>query len=286
MLSAICRICGTTNNGPEVARMRGASREVCGNEYSVWKCQCGTVNALEEVDFDAIYKNYPMHMQKYDLFAKIIFAKRLRLMRKLGLEKKHKVLDYGCGSGYFVRYLSERGYDCKGYDPFNLNFSDRAILGAEFDFVMAQDVIEHDDEPKNLLTNLSKLVKGDGRIVLGTPYSDNVDIHNPVDQIGLLHQPFHRFVVSWREVGTMCNIDGWKVETILDDCYVDTLMPFANSVFLFRLFHSGGAMDYAFEPIKPMHFLKNPKLLFWGFFGGFFPARQTLFVSMRRTVSV
>jgi SAM-dependent methyltransferase len=283
MTDMICRVCEAKNISPETAKMHGASREVMNNIYTVWKCECGTINAFEEIDFQAVYKNYPMHMQKYDLFARVIFSKRLRLLKKFGLKISHRILDYGCGSGFFVKYLQEKGYDCHGFDPFSEHFANTNVLSRPFDFVMAQDVIEHVDRPSELLEKLGQLTKVSGSIVLGTPYSDNVDMYDPVDQLGLLHQPFHRFVVSWNKVPDLCKLPGWRVDCVVDACYVDTPIPFANSVFLFRLFKSGGAMDFAFEPIKPMHFLRNPSLFFWGFFGFLFPAHQTLFAVMRRT---
>lgn len=283
-IKAMCRICHIESHQPESATMRGTSRRVENCTYTVWRCRnCGTINALEEVDFEGIYQNYPMQMQRYDGFAKVIFAKRLKLLRRFGLKKGDSVLDYGCGSGHFVRYLNEKGYQCLGYDPHSTTHNNAAVLDRLFDLVTCQDVIEHVDDPYEMLRTLSNYVRPNGRLVLGTPYADNVRFRDMRNLVGILHQPFHRFLVSWNHVSTLCCLPGWTLEKVLDASYVDTFVPFANSAFLTRLWASGGGvLDFAFEPMKVTHFLRHPALLFWGFFGRFFPAHQTLFAVMRK----
>lgn len=282
-----CRICKKESPSPEFVRVPGATRDVMADTFTVWRCRhCSTLNALEKVDYAKIYKNYPIQRQSYDLFSKWIFSKRLKILIRLGLKPHHTILDYGCGSGYFVRYLREKNYHCNGFDPYNASHCDTSVLKNHYDLVTCQDVLEHVDEPKELLRQLAEFVAPNGCLIVGTPYADHVNIHDTLDQIGALHQPFHRFLISKQAVGNFFKLEGWKLEKIHFACYFDTVYPFANTMFLFHLMESGqGPMDFVFDPIPFSHFIRNPKLFFWGFFGRFFARSQDIFVVMRKETS-
>lgn len=279
-----CRVCQQTSSAPESVLVRGATREVQAEHFTVWRCQqCGSLNALEAVDYDRVYASYPIQRQRYDAFSRLMFAKRLRILRQAGLEHGQHVLDYGCGSGHFVRYLRDMGWTCSGFDPYNPDFANPAVLLSRFDLVTCQDVIEHVDEPASLLAQLTALVAPNGRLVVGTPYADHVDLHDTIDQLGVLHQPFHRFVMSKASALEFFNPPGWQLIDLIDACYIDTAVPFANTMFLFHLFKTGdGMMDFAFDRIPASHFMRHPSLLFWGLFGRLFARRQDLFAVLQR----
>lgn len=192
-----CRICFQVSNNPSKVCVKGAVRLLADQMYTVWECEhCRTLNALETVRYDHIYLNYPIQKQKYDFFSKAIFRKRLDILRQAGLTKKEMILDYGCGSGYFVRFLREQGFNCEGYDPYNQNFNTKDVLDKRYDLVLSQDVIEHLDDPRTLLHDLKELVKDEGLLVIGTPFSEETNMFDIIDQLGVLHQPYHRFIIS------------------------------------------------------------------------------------------
>ncbi len=279
-----CRICREPSHSPDSVRVRGATRDVQHETYTVWRCRhCATLNALEAVDYARIYQSYPIQRQQYDAFSRLMFAKRLRILQRAGLQREHQVLDHGCGSGHFVRYLRDQGYRAEGYDPYNERYADTRVLAQRYQMVTSQDVIEHVDDPAAMLATLAQWVAPQGRLVIGTPYAENVDLHDRIDQLGVLHQPFHRFVMAKAQAPRFFALPGWTLEDIIDECYIDTPYPFANTMFLFHLFDSGeGMMDFAFDDIPASHFLRHPSLLFWGFFGRLFARRQDLFAVMVR----
>lgn len=90
----------------------------------------------------------------------------------------HKLLDFGCGNGSFLSYLSKRDYPMSltGYDPFLQNDECKSVsiktgksieiynsLGQltkhGFDFVSALDVVEHIENDREALLQINGLLK-------------------------------------------------------------------------------------------------------------------------------
>jgi 2-polyprenyl-3-methyl-5-hydroxy-6-metoxy-1,4-benzoquinol methylase len=106
------------------------------------------------------------------------------------LVKEGRIVDVGCGLGHMIRYLHARnihqkneyfGIDYSEYavnkaselfeegnfktmDAFNLRFPDKF-----FDTVILMDVIEHVEEPEELLEALVDSLKEGGRLILTSP---------------------------------------------------------------------------------------------------------------------
>lgn len=278
-----CRVCEKNSINPVFHKVPGATRLLKDERYTVWICQhCQSINAHETVDYKYVYENYPIQKQNYDFFAKVIFSNRLRLLKKVGFKKNHSLIDYGCGSGLFVRYLRERGYLAEGYEPFNKQFNSPHVLSKKYDFVVSQDVIEHIDKPQEFLQQMKKVSHPGSVIAVGTPYADNISLTNRKDQVGSLHQPFHRFIVSKNQIKHLFTDPGWEISQIIEKYYVDTLFPFVNEQFLLSYFKVGGyLMDVGFEPIQLINFFKHPELLVTGLFGGFFTRKQNVLVVLK-----
>ena len=95
-----------------------------------------------------------------------------------------KVLDVGCGVGQVVQRLIDAGHEAHGVEVSEPNIakakqvSDRCRLydgrslpfdDATFDSVGALNVLEHVEEPEAFITELVRVVKPGGRIVLSSP---------------------------------------------------------------------------------------------------------------------
>jgi hypothetical protein len=119
-------------------------------------------------------------------------------------------------------------------------------------------------------------------MAIGTPNSDAIDLHHPLDHVVPLHQPYHRHIPSAAELQMMASERGWQVVEFSKDWHGDTRVPFVNSAFMWRYFKSrGGFVDVIFDPVSPLYILANPSLIFWGLFGSFF-LRKTMMVVVAR----
>lgn len=283
---ATCVFCGTSTDErrpADSAPVRCNVREFGSEVFNVWRCaRCGSLHTLEPIDYDRYYRNYPIQRQKYDAFTRVTLARRLEILIRSGLSGGKTLLDYGCGSGHFVRFAREKGVKAEGYDPYSEEFGNRTVLDRSYDFVTAQDVLEHVDDPLAFIDDMKRYVAPGGCVVIGTPNADAIDLHHPLDQIGPLHQPYHRHIASAAELQRMVAAGGWQVVEFSKDWYVDTRVPFVNSAFLFRYFQSGGGfMDVGFDPVSPLHMIKHPSLFFWGLFGSFFSRKTDMVVIAR-----
>ena len=108
----------------------------------------------------------------------IIFS----ILKKIGLKKNLRVLDFGAGSGTNVIMLSKLGR----VDVFETEKTTKSYLKLKFkskknirvvdklkinhyDLILAADVIEHIRNDRKIINNFSKLLKKGGHILITVP---------------------------------------------------------------------------------------------------------------------
>ncbi len=103
--------------------------------------------------------------------------------------KTRRIVDIGCGNGYLVGLLAEQGFDVIGIEPSSdgiaqaraahpaVRFEQVSVdselgakIGADFDLVIATEVIEHLLAPRALLCAGLQLLRPGGRMLISTPY--------------------------------------------------------------------------------------------------------------------
>jgi hypothetical protein len=94
-----------------------------------------------------------------------------RLERIRSFNPKAKVLDYGCGSGMMVNYLSERGVDATGFDKYS-NQYDKVPEKEVYDVVTMIEVIEHTCAPFSEIDDIYNSLKKGGTLMIETSFTD------------------------------------------------------------------------------------------------------------------
>jgi 2-polyprenyl-3-methyl-5-hydroxy-6-metoxy-1,4-benzoquinol methylase len=270
----------------ERTRVRSNVRAFSSELFEIWRCtRCQSLHASEEVDLAHYYAKYPFFALPEDARLRILYDNQLRRLRRAGLRREHRILDYGAGGGGFVRHLSARGFErVAGYDRYSPAFNDPASLDGRYDCVITQDVLEHVPSPPAMLDELGRLVEPGGLIAIGTPNADAIDLRHVERYVHALHLPYHRHIFSKQALLTAGTRRGWRFARYYRTQYANTAVPFLNSRFyLYYMRLCDDSLDCLMEPPRPLPLLARlPLTLFWGLFGGLFAPQTDVMAIFRR----
>ncbi len=278
MKSVECNICNfnsTSPNSIDMGRCRGNTLKYHKQEFNIWKCpKCETIHCLDPVNMEELYSDYCLNLERpLDGYAKKTFSNLISRLIPYGFNSSKKVLDYGCGSGTFLNYLRTKGFtNIIGYDPYVKNFN--TFPNEKFDFVILNDVLEHVEDPIDLIETAKSLLNDNGILYVGTADSSGVkNMANLESEIMRLHLPFHRKIINQK---TLLSIgERLKLKTIasFQRSYMDTLIPFGNYRFLDEYNKAlGHILEKALDPKSSSIVFKKPKLFIYAFLGYFMPS--------------
>ena len=114
---------------------------------------------------------------------------KLKILDKIDLPERPRVLDVGCGAGFFLKLLKRRGWEAVGVEP-NRDLANRATrelgldvrLGtlstadlepASFDVITLWHCLEHDPAPRETLTQCHRLLKSGGFVISQVPDNES-----------------------------------------------------------------------------------------------------------------
>lgn len=108
-------------------------------------------------------------------------------------EKNASLLDVGCGDQTFTKEFTKRGYIAKGIDNDDIDFESHTkweIENNHYDYIFSKSVIEHIYNTKHLFSEMFRILKPGGKIIIMTPSWEHVyrDFYNDFTHV----KPFHR----------------------------------------------------------------------------------------------
>lgn len=270
-----CVVCGAARGSDaERATVRCNVRAFRNERFGVWRCaQCRSIHAEQDVDLAHYYKGYPVFAGKLDWKLYVVYAGMLKRMRRAGLQKQHRILDYGCGTGLLVQYLRERGYvNAVGWDRYAPGHDDPALLRQRYDCIVSQDVIEHVDDPLALLASFDEMAEPGAIISIGTPDAAVLDLRDTERFVHALHLPYHRHILSAEALQRAGQDRGWELSRYYDTMYNNTLFPTMNPRFVLHYIRCrDDVFDLVAEPPRPsLKMLLSPLTPFFALFGYFF----------------
>lgn len=280
--SLVCNLCsepGTFENAADKRLVPCHLRSHREQNFYVWRCKnCLSLHSKEFVDLDYFYSIYPFRKQRLDWATRAVYGNRLKLLQNHGLKKHHSILDFGSGQGLFEKFLQARGYgNIVSFDPYLIKNAETEPIDRQYDFVMAQDVLEHVDEPEETISLLEKCLKSGGTMVIGCPNATGIDLSKSAKYANELHQPYHRHIPSKTALEGLLRRYGFsKIECHLR-YYFDTVIPGVNTLFVNEYTLACGAFAEALvEPPNFRVFLSNPLLFYHALTGYFSPGQANM----------
>lgn len=227
-----CDNCGSRDAKPKWRR----------DGYDIVECgACGLVYVAQNVSretLDEYYGSayYSGNGTAYDGYLERAESRKHHYRSMLPALKKHlanpngkvRVLDVGCAAGYFLEVAQEAGWRAQGVElsPYMSSYArdergldvqtgtiEEANLPLdEFDLITMWDVIEHVQNPSQVLQRASDLLKPGGLLVLATGDVAGVTARIYGEKWNLIAPPGHLFYFSRRSLNTL--LDKANLKTI------------------------------------------------------------------------
>jgi 2-polyprenyl-3-methyl-5-hydroxy-6-metoxy-1,4-benzoquinol methylase len=160
-----CRVCGAVSPNIELNNEKA-------HKESIYDVEAYREKFMRETHRQFDYRRYTFGKERYQYTVK-----------RLNLSKDARVLDLGCGAGYFISVLSKKGIDYKGLEVTShlvdycqtyhqLNVEDTSLEDEpenHYDLVTMFDVLEHLVNPIETFKTVSAKLKPGGYCVAYTP---------------------------------------------------------------------------------------------------------------------
>ncbi len=173
---------------------------------------------MEENEMQALYQlpEYVSHTEKpVTFFEKVYFFIRKRMIKRKmryiedHIKGKPKILDYGCGTGEFLKKCIEKNWNAFGFEP-GINASKIAqkktkiniMIKCEelkqfsekpLDVITLWHVIEHVADPGKTMTCLNNILKKNGLLVLAVPNYESYDARHYKEEWAGFDVPRHLY---------------------------------------------------------------------------------------------
>jgi len=177
------------------------------NNYLVKCNSCGFVFCElipSTKELNEYYKIYAYENNFYSPITKQRYIKLLSIFEPY--RKNNKILDVGCGNGFFLETAKEKGWDVYGTE-----FSEKAIeilkekginsfkgkLEIEnfkeqmFDVITSFEVIEHINNPKNEINKFYNLLRTGGLLYITTPNFNSISRNLLIEKWNIINYPEH-----------------------------------------------------------------------------------------------
>lgn len=221
--------------------------------FAIVKCrQCDFLFTNPRPDQDNLYKyyqseNYISHTNKsnnpvnyvYKIARHFAINQKLRLLAKY--HKTGNLLDYGCGTGEFIKKGKEKGWDVTGYEPtagayegmddsikpYIFKSLDTTAYKKHFHVITLWHVLEHISDLEATMKQLKKMLRPDGILIIAVPNNESYDADHYKEFWAAYDLPRHLYHFSKKTMKQLITSHKLKLKTIypmpLDAYYVSLL---------------------------------------------------------------
>jgi SAM-dependent methyltransferase len=207
-----CDVCGSFS----VRELYTALDRLCndGQLWTIAQCSgCGVLRTLPELSDAELARYYPDEYwgapEPSQKWINSSQSEKTRFLSRCGLDGG-KILDVGCGSGFFLRALDPTKWDRFGIEPSKAaakeaerfigagqviagTMTQSGLPDASFDVVTLWSALEHANEPRAYLREAKRLVKPGGTLVVQLPNAASYQARVFQGDWFALDAPRHRY---------------------------------------------------------------------------------------------
>jgi len=206
---------------------------------------------------------YPEYYGELGPFSRALQERWLSAKRRRieSLVPRGRVLDFGCGSGAFLRVLQEAGWDVRGVEPME---AARARLcaplrgkvhpsleaaeeeGLRFDAVTLWHSLEHVPDPGGALRRLGGLLRGGGALYAAVPNFESLERRIGGTQWFSLDIPRHRTHFTPEGLARALSDAGFAVESVRQRAFTYDSFALLQTL----LNKATGDRDFLYDELK------------------------------------
>ena len=205
------------------------------------------------------------------------FINKISFKMTLPPKTSGKVLDIGCGDGKALLKLKEEGWDTYGVEisdlaaeyvrnTYGLNIftgivEDAGFKDDFFDAIILSHVIEHLSDPKTTLTEVNRILKNEGILVISAPNANSFEVkHFKKYWIGW-DLPRHFYHFTPNTITSLLNKVGFDVVNIKYDNNPNNILSSLKYIFMAHKINPllGLALSYPFANILSIILAKFKK---------------------------
>ena len=203
-----CPICNTISKKKLFeGTLESSEWHLNGIQYEYHQCDhCAFIQSTPippENDLTAFYQE----QYAYDWFEKNKFFKKIQAQHRVFKIRDHlkhaeRILDFGCGHGYFVEELAKKKMQVFGFDigsdkikqHGNVKITNKKSLveynETEFDVITLWHVLEHMQNHEAILDDLKQRLNPGGTIIIAVPNTGSLAFKLVGQKWGWLQQPY------------------------------------------------------------------------------------------------
>lgn len=218
--------------------------------FQIVKCDnCGFIYTNprpNENELGKYYKSseYDSHKTKSSSLKDFLYNKvrdystKKKLDYITSISKGRRLLDVGCGAGFFINYCNKRNWSVEGMEPnlesipliskgITIHSTFSTIKENSFDIITLWHSLEHIPQLDEVLSTVKKALKNDGKIIIAVPNINSLDAKLYNEHWAALDVPRHLYHFTQSSLAHLLNNYQLKISNIhpliFDSFYVSLL---------------------------------------------------------------